>query len=230
MPAMRAEGISMQDQDGSGRPLKSFVISLDNRKARGSGHERREEILAAARDLFLEKGVESVSTRQIASRVGISQTAFYNYFETKEHLLDQLMTDAFAKLGEVLDVIAHDDPRQSVAEAGRAYMRFGLEHPDEYRLAFMLRDGRRIDVADGLPMRRALGDACFSKLEAKIARGLHSGVFASHGADANTIARSVQASWHGVVAMLLAFPEFGQQPAETMVETHVEVVMKGIGA
>ena len=209
---------------------KSFVVSLENRKARGSGHERRNEILAAARELFLEKGVESVSTRQIASRVGISQTAFYNYFETKEHLLDQLMADAFAKLGSVLGAIASDDPVQSVADAGRAYIRFGLEHPDEYRLAFMLRDGRRVSAADGLPLRGALGEACFSRLENKIARGLRAGVFAGGGADANTIARSVQASWHGVVAMLLAFPEFGDQPASFIVETHVALVMKGMGA
>ena len=220
----------MQDQDFSTKPAKSYVVSLENRKARGSGHERREEILVAARELFLEKGVESVSTRQIAARVGISQTAFYNYFTTKEHLLDQLMSDAFAKLGKDLGDVAHEDPLQSVADAGRTYMRFGLQHPDEYRLAFMLRDGRRIDVAEGLPMRRALGDACFSRLEAKIAKGLQTGVFGAGGADANTIARSVQASWHGMVAMLLAFPEFGQQPAETMVEAHVAFVMKGIGA
>lgn len=208
---------------------KSFVVSLENRKARGSGHERRGEILAAARELFLEKGVESVSTRQIATRVGISQTAFYNYFETREQLIDQLMTDAFAKLGAVLADVAQDDPVESVAAAGRAYMRFGLEHPDEYRLAFMLRDGRRIAVAEGLPLRSALGEACFSKLEGKISRGIQSGVFKG-GAEANTIARSVQASWHGVVAMLLAFPEFGQQPADILVETHVAIVMRGIGA
>lgn len=211
------------------KAAKSFVVSLENRKARGSGHERRGEILAAARELFLEHGVESVSTRQIASRVGISQTAFYNYFATKENLLDQLMTDAFAKLGAVLAEVPLVDPAQSVADAGRAYMRFGLEHPDEYRLAFMLRDGRRISVADGLPLRSALGEACFSKLEHKIARGIQSGIFKG-GAEPNTIARSVQASWHGVVAMLLAFPEFGHQPIDVLVETHVGIVMRGISS
>ena len=211
------------------KAAKSFVVSLENRKARGSGHERRGESLAGSRELFLELGFESVSTRQIAARVGISQTAFYNYFPTKDDLLDQLMTDAFAKLGAVLTEAAHDDPIQSVRDAGRAYMRFGLEHPDEYRLAFMLRDGRRSNVADGLPLRSALGEACFSRLESKIARGMQSGVFKGD-ANSNTIARSVQASWHGVVAMLLAFPEFGQQPSDILIETHVAIVMRGIGA
>ena len=56
---------------------------MENRKARGSGHERREEILRAARELFLEHGVEGVSTRQIAARVGISQTALYVYLRAR---------------------------------------------------------------------------------------------------------------------------------------------------
>ena len=119
---------------------------------------------------------------------------------------------------------------RAVADAGRIYIRFGLEHPDEYRLAFMLRDGRRMDVAGGLPLRSALGDACFARLEGRIARGIERGMFAAGGADANTIARSVQASWHGVVAMLLAFPEFGHEPADVLVETHVAIVLRGIGA
>ena len=45
---------------------KTYTISLANRKARGSGHERKGEILAAARSLFVEHGFENVSTRKIA--------------------------------------------------------------------------------------------------------------------------------------------------------------------
>lgn len=226
--ARRPAGEDALGSSNVAKAAKSYVVSLENRKARGSGHERRDEILAAARELFLEKGVENVSTRQLATRVGISQTAFYHYFETKEQLLDQLMTSAFAKLGHVLDGVTDEDPVHAVAEGGRLYVRFGLEHPDEYRLAFMLRDGRRMDVAGGLPLRSALGEACFARLEGKIAKGMASGVFSA--GDANTIARSVQASWHGVVAMLLAFPEFGHEPADVLIETHVAMVVKSIGA
>ena len=61
-----------------------------------TGYERREEILRAARELFLEHGVEGVSTRHIAARVGISQTALYVYFKSKEEMLDRLVDAASA--------------------------------------------------------------------------------------------------------------------------------------
>src|SRR5580698_11520185 len=86
-------------------PPRTYVISLDNRKARGCGHERPEEILNAARALFLEHGVENVTTRQIAARVGISQTALYVYFKSKDEMLDRLVDAALRKLGAALDAV-----------------------------------------------------------------------------------------------------------------------------
>src|SRR3546814_13542846 len=44
------------------------------RKPRGQGHERVEEILAAAKALYAEGGYEFTTTRRIAERVGVSQT------------------------------------------------------------------------------------------------------------------------------------------------------------
>ena len=44
------------------------------RKPKGSGQERRGEILAAATELFAAEGYGRVTTRALAERVGISQT------------------------------------------------------------------------------------------------------------------------------------------------------------
>ncbi|THD44517.1 MAG: TetR/AcrR family transcriptional regulator, partial [Bradyrhizobium sp.] len=93
-------------------PAKSYVISLENRKRRGFGHQRLDEILTAARALFLEHGAENVTTRQIAARVGISQTALYVYFKSKEEMLDRLVADALAKLGAAIEAVSagNEDP------------------------------------------------------------------------------------------------------------------------
>ena len=57
------------------------------RKRRGEGHTRREEILQAAKELFLEQGYDSTTIRRIADRVGISAPALYLYFKDKEALM-----------------------------------------------------------------------------------------------------------------------------------------------
>jgi AcrR family transcriptional regulator len=45
------------------------------RKAKGDGHLRRAEILAAAERIFLAQGYEGATIRKIADEVGVSSTA-----------------------------------------------------------------------------------------------------------------------------------------------------------
>lgn len=52
--------------------------------------DRRAEILAAARRLFVENGYEGTSVSRIVGEVGIAQGSFYLHFETKAQLLAQL--------------------------------------------------------------------------------------------------------------------------------------------
>ena len=47
----------------------------------------RDELLAAALALFMEGGVESVTMRALATKVGVSAMTPYRYFEDKNHLL-----------------------------------------------------------------------------------------------------------------------------------------------
>jgi AcrR family transcriptional regulator len=48
--------------------------------------ETKEKILAAALELFREKGLEGTTTRQISQKAGIAEGTLFNYFKTKEDL------------------------------------------------------------------------------------------------------------------------------------------------
>ena len=65
--------------------------------------ERWEEILAAASQIFLEKGYEAASLQDIASAVGILKGSVYYYIKTKEDLLYELVRRAQAERMHVLD-------------------------------------------------------------------------------------------------------------------------------
>ena len=47
-------------------------------------HPTAADIVAAARDLFLEAGPSGMTMRAVAKRVGISATAIYRHFDDKE--------------------------------------------------------------------------------------------------------------------------------------------------
>jgi AcrR family transcriptional regulator len=210
-------------------PSRFYVVSLDNRKARGSGHERPEEILAAARELFLAHGVESVSTRQIAKRVGISQTALYVYFKSKEDMLDELAEAAFRKLGAALSSVEArcPDPVDYLRATVQEYIRFGLENPDEYRLAFLLRDGRR-KAPRSNDQEPPAGLMVFAAVESRIASGLQTGALRTSGSSARGAAQALWAAIHGLVALQLAYPDFGWVPVEDLIGIQTDMILSGL--
>jgi AcrR family transcriptional regulator len=202
---------------------------LERRKPRGSGHERREELLASARALFLEHGVENVSTRQIAARAGISQTCLYVYFASKEELLDKLVEASLRKLGGALDAVnaSFPDPIEFLRANLREYIRFGLDNPDEYRLAFMLRSTRRKDGAQAGEGGRAIGDALFDVLQNRIEQGVAAGKFYCL-ASARAAAQAVWAAVHGLVALRLAYPDFDWVAVDEQIDAQVDMLLNGL--
>lgn len=64
------------------------------RPPNADGEETRRRILEAALDLFAARGYGSTVVREIAERVGISDSAIYRYFPTKRALFDALLEDA----------------------------------------------------------------------------------------------------------------------------------------
>ncbi len=213
----------------SKQPPRTYVISLENRKARGSGHERPAEILEAARELFLEHGIEKVSTRQIASRVGMSQTALYVYFNSKEEMYEALVDAAFTKLNAAFERLkTPDDPLTTLRLAIGGYIRFGLNNPDEYRIAFLLRDARRMAAQRSGEHRHTIGMQVFSMLEKLISDCIAGGVIGDDGDQGRATAKVVWAAVHGVVALLLAYPDFGWEPTDTLIARHTEMLLNGL--
>lgn len=70
--------------------------------------QKKEKILKAAKQLFLERGFTDTSIAEIAAQAGVSQVTIYNYFNSKENLLKEVMqaymTEAIGKAEALLDM------------------------------------------------------------------------------------------------------------------------------
>jgi AcrR family transcriptional regulator len=212
---------------------KTFTVSLEHKKARGSGFERRDEILAAAKELFLKEGVESVSTRRLAQLVGLSQTGIYVYFKSKQAILVALIDAAFKSLGTALTEVdgKSKGAMQYLELSILVYIRWGLENLDEYRLAFMLRDPASSvhPASAGDPSEKSLeGVKVFAGLEKRILAGLAAGELNSIDKDPRAIAQCVWASLHGLVSLLIAFPIFDWVARDRLISAHTRLLLEGL--
>jgi AcrR family transcriptional regulator len=70
---------------------------------------RRDEMLRAASELFLEQGYEATSTAEIAERLGIRRGSVYYYLDTKEELLFELMEHVYTGFRLAVDDIRASD-------------------------------------------------------------------------------------------------------------------------
>ena len=100
--------------------------------------ELRQKILDAARELFVAEGVEAVSMRKIADKIGYSATTLYNHFDDKDALLRALcdadfgaLQDAFLQIGQIAD------PIERLRRLSQAYIGFALQFPSHFRFMFM---------------------------------------------------------------------------------------------
>ena len=66
--------------------------------------EKRELILDTALELFAEKGFHTTSIEQIAKKAGISKGLTYNYFESKNAILDAILKTGFDAIYAHFDI------------------------------------------------------------------------------------------------------------------------------
>ena len=99
---------------------------------RGRPGYDRDQVLAVAVALFNEQGYDATSVADLAERLGLTKSALYHHFDSKEQLLSLALDEALDGLEGVLD-----DPAAAVGDAAE-------------RLATVLRGAVRV-LVDKLP-------------------------------------------------------------------------------
>ncbi|MCG8916078.1 TetR/AcrR family transcriptional regulator [Actinokineospora sp. PR83] len=97
----------------------------------GAKPSRREQILAAAAELFARHGFHGVGIDDIGSAVGISGPALYRHFRSKDAMLGEMLTSISEVLltGGQARVSPVADPDVTLGELVRFHVDFALDNP-----------------------------------------------------------------------------------------------------
>jgi len=102
------------------------------------GDDTRQRLLDRGREHYLEVGAAGFSLREVARRAGVSAAAVYRHFDDKNALLAALCSEGFRTFhGYLMGALKEKTPRARLRAAGRAYLAFGLENAQHYRVIFM---------------------------------------------------------------------------------------------
>ena len=161
--------------------------------------ELKKSILNEAKSLFLEKGFEKTSIRNIADKIEYSPGIVYHYFKDKNEIFHALHTEGFQELRKRIGILsAVSDPMSRLKAMGKIYIEFGLENKDMYDLMFILE--APIDYVEAIDdMCWSEGDSIFDQLRVTVKECMQKGHFQGHRLEA--LSFMIWASVHGMVSL-----------------------------
>lgn len=100
--------------------------------------EQRDKILGCACDLYLADGLDGFSMRKLARQVGVTAPALYRHFESREHVLTDMVREAYREFtGALYRALEGRTPLERFFRAGEAYREFALKNARWYQLLFI---------------------------------------------------------------------------------------------
>jgi len=111
---------------------KSFQ---EKRKKDGFHHgDLKNSAIAAATQLIVKNESVEFTIREISKVVGVSHVALFNHFDDKSALLAEVAKNGFKGLIQAMQ--KEKGGKHSVLACAKAYVKFGIDHPGEFRAMF----------------------------------------------------------------------------------------------
>jgi len=99
----------------------------------------KNALIEAGIEILAREGVNGLSLRKVARKAGVSHAAPYAHFADKQALVAAIATDGHTKIHARFVAIMErypNDPLRQLVETAWAYVEFGFEEPDHFRITF----------------------------------------------------------------------------------------------
>ena len=188
--------------------------------------EFRQEILDAARELFMNEGYEKFSMRKLAEKIDYSATTIYLYFRNKDDLLfaicEEFFGHFFAQLNHIRSV--SQDPVDTLRQAILYLMNFGLKNPNQYKLIFFTKSvyGTREELVEKESMARNTHFVFKEIVQDCVNAGKLREI------EVDVIVDTLGIASHGVIAKSIYCVDFLKDRSGLVAHTLVDVLLRGL--
>ncbi|RPJ50123.1 MAG: TetR/AcrR family transcriptional regulator [Chloroflexi bacterium] len=166
-------------------------------------HEKnRQSILDAAQRIIVEQGPAELSMRSLAQRIDYSPSGLYEYFDSKEQILQAVCSTGHRQLTQAMrQVDERLSARDYLFEIGKVYIDFAAANPRLFPLMFAATPAEPPDAG------MLSEDSSYRVLLEAIQRGIDDGVFiTSEGFGLPEMAFAAWAMVHGISMLRMTMP------------------------
>jgi AcrR family transcriptional regulator len=179
----------------------------------------RAGILKAARKIFVRDGFNAFSMRTLAGAVGYSPASLYLHFKNKEDLFDALVEESFEHLHDSLAKLQDartTSPAELIKRGLGVYVQWGLQHPNEYQIAFVVRNPRKKEYRT---------HQAFAFARDLVEKALKNSRVTKRDVDLRT--RALWAATHGITSLLIQRPNFPWISQKQVIDHVIESAVSG---
>jgi AcrR family transcriptional regulator len=208
-------------------PVTEVAPLRRSRSRRGQGEQLRDEILAAAERILIETNDQtSLSIRAIAAAVGVTPPSIYLHFADRNDLVFAVCERQASQLEQAMADAAENvaDPWERIRRRGRAYLRWGLDNPEHYRILMMSRPDQ---TPERLLDERLADTAGLAPAAEDLAAAINAGEVAATG-DPMEMTKVLWMMIHGMVSLLISKPEFPFGSVDEVYERLLDLAYQGL--
>lgn len=179
-------------------------------------------LIRAGIEILSKEGIDGLTLRKVAKRVGVSYAAPYAHFKDRQALIAAISTEGFKQLYNDLEaaVSAHaGDPRQQLVEGAWAYVQFAMNNTAIFKIMF----SGVLEKEKDYPSFVEISRRTFERVVDIVRACQEAGVLRS--APPELMAVSVWGQVHGVISLALE-----GQISHTVLDRHSlrEILLFGI--
>ncbi len=188
--------------------------------------DTRQSILATARELFLLKGFEATTIRNIAEKIEYSPSTIYQHYKDKNEIFYTLHTESFLELVKQMKRSdLHENPLEQLIALGKIYIQFAEDNPELYDLMFIME--APIDFLNLLDETQWIeGKTAFDYLKSVISACINKGLIKE--TDVDSLAYLIWSTVHGMVTLSIRKRglRIGLSNPETIIERTFNIFSK----
>lgn len=139
-------GAAAESTAGAEAPSRPSQAVIAGRKG---GGDKREAIITAALELFVERGFFGTAVPEIADRAAVGAGTIYRYFDSKEALVNAIYREQKLQFGKVAldDFPSTASTREQFRVLWTRMARFAVEHPSSFVFLELHHHARYLDAA-----------------------------------------------------------------------------------
>ncbi len=162
----------------------------------------KNSLIKAGIEILAQEGTGGLSLRRVARKAGVSHAAPYAHFTDKQALLAAIAAEGHRKIHERLTVVLasrSNDPLRLLVGSAWAYVSFGLEFPDYYKVTF----SGTLENEHNYPEFMEISQRNIQLLKDIIEQCRSAGILQTEEIDSEIQAISLWGQLHGLVSLLI---------------------------